>query len=95
MLRNTFLHIPGIGNKTEQRFWAENVLSWESFLNRSKVPGLSKNTISKIDEWLSASKSALERGDIHFFGDKLHPCMLATIIWQENLKLWETMRKGI
>lgn len=71
MLRNTFLHIQGIGNKTEQRFTAENILSWESFLNRSKVPGLSKNTISEIDEWLSASKSALERGDIHFFGDKL------------------------
>ena len=71
MLKNTFLHVPGVGHKTEQRFWAENILSWESFLSRSRVPGLSKNTVSRIDKWLIASEEALDREDIRFFGENL------------------------
>jgi uncharacterized protein len=29
MLNNSFVHVPGIGLKTEQRLWAAGVLSWE------------------------------------------------------------------
>ncbi|MFP3927870.1 MAG: ribonuclease H-like domain-containing protein [Desulfobacteraceae bacterium] len=32
MLKSTFLHIPGIGFKTEQRLWALGLRTWEDFL---------------------------------------------------------------
>ncbi len=36
MLTNTFLHLPGVGEKTEQRLWASGVHSWsEALLARS------------------------------------------------------------
>jgi hypothetical protein len=31
MLKNTFLHIPGIGIKTEQRFWETGIHNWNDF----------------------------------------------------------------
>jgi uncharacterized protein YprB with RNaseH-like and TPR domain len=33
MLENTFLHIPGIGEKTERMLWRKGVLTWTDFLN--------------------------------------------------------------
>jgi len=33
MLKNTFLHIPGIGIKTEKRLWESGIYSWDLFLN--------------------------------------------------------------
>jgi uncharacterized protein len=39
MLTNTFLHLPGVGEKTEQRFWARGVLSWaDAFLSGGLTP---------------------------------------------------------
>jgi uncharacterized protein YprB with RNaseH-like and TPR domain len=32
MLRNTFLHLPGVGPGTERRLWLEGVLTWEDAL---------------------------------------------------------------
>ena len=31
MLKNTFLHISGIGIKTEQRFWESGIHNWNDF----------------------------------------------------------------
>ena len=35
MLRQTFLHVPGIGYATDQKLWAQGFLSWDDFLNKS------------------------------------------------------------
>jgi uncharacterized protein YprB with RNaseH-like and TPR domain len=32
LLEHTFIHIPGIGPKTEQRLWQRDILTWEAFL---------------------------------------------------------------
>ncbi len=32
MLRRTFIHVPGIGPKTEQSLWRRGVLTWDEFL---------------------------------------------------------------
>ncbi len=34
MLRHTFCHIPGVGERTEQRLWAEGITSWGALLGR-------------------------------------------------------------
>ena len=33
MLRHTFCHIPGVGEKTEQRLWAAGLTTWEAVLD--------------------------------------------------------------
>jgi hypothetical protein len=32
MLKNTFLHVPGLGIKSEQRIWSSGIHSWDSLL---------------------------------------------------------------
>jgi uncharacterized protein YprB with RNaseH-like and TPR domain len=34
MLRQTFLHLPGVGEATERRWWREGILDWEAALAR-------------------------------------------------------------
>jgi hypothetical protein len=35
MLRHNFIHVPGIGYITEQKLWAQGLLSWDDYLDRS------------------------------------------------------------
>ena len=47
MLKNTFIHIPGIGVKTEERMWDSKILDWNDFSGpipvklsqRTPIPG--------------------------------------------------------
>ena len=38
MLEHTFIHIPGIGPKTEQSIWRHGILTWRHFLSNNKTP---------------------------------------------------------
>lgn len=38
MLRHTFCHIPGVGEKTERRLWDAGLTSWEAVLGREAGP---------------------------------------------------------
>ncbi|MFC1979263.1 hypothetical protein ACFLVS_00045 [Chloroflexota bacterium] len=49
MLRQTFLHVPGVGYATEQKLWALGFLCWDDFLNKTRYCPVSLtmcNTIS-------------------------------------------------
>jgi uncharacterized protein YprB with RNaseH-like and TPR domain len=48
MLYNTFIHIPGIGRKTEQQIWDSGVLSWEDWREPypERIPEAKKRLIS-------------------------------------------------
>lgn len=35
MLQNTFVHLPGVGAKTEQALWSAGIRSWDAFLDPS------------------------------------------------------------
>ena len=37
-MNNTFIHIPGIGRKTEKRFWAAGIRSWDDFIEPLPIP---------------------------------------------------------
>lgn len=38
MLEHTFIHISGIGPKTERRLWEQGVLTWREYLDCKQVP---------------------------------------------------------
>ena len=70
MLTNTFLHLPGIGVKTEQRLWESGITSWDAFVEPCPVR-LSRNRIGSLNRYLDESREHLEHGNPGYFADLL------------------------
>lgn len=71
MLRNTFVHIPGIGYQTERRLWEIGIKEWDDFLIRSEKIPLARGRRELASDYLEASKRHLERGNHRFFVNTL------------------------
>ncbi len=71
MLKHTFLHIPGVGPKTELRLWQRGIISWEKFLTNSALSGLGRRSRTDLDSYIERSIEALAHGDALFFEDLL------------------------
>ena len=70
MLKNTFLHIPGIGIITEGQFWESGVHSWEDFTPNSPIR-LSKSKRDAITAYLEESHQNIESNNPNYFSDLL------------------------
>ena len=70
MLEHTFIHIPGIGAKTEQHLWRSGIHTWNDFLQTKKSP-LSPARDSFVRKHLEMSLK--NKNNILFFLDKLSP----------------------
>jgi uncharacterized protein YprB with RNaseH-like and TPR domain len=70
MLQNTFIHIPGVGPKTEQGFWAAGVKDWASFFN-GVPPKLPSARQARIAAELMESRRQLDDGNATFFSSRL------------------------
>lgn len=70
MLEHTFVHIPGIGPKTEQYLWREGILTWRDFLMHQQAL-LSPARATLVRQNLEASLQ--NRTNIQFFVDRLSP----------------------
>jgi uncharacterized protein len=70
LLEHTFVHIPGIGPKTEQHFWRQGLLTWEDFL-RHPGPIISGERDHFIRLELEATR--VHRNELPFFWDRLPP----------------------
>ena len=71
MLKHTFRHIHGIGEKTEKRIWAEGLTSWEEFLDSPRRAALPQWQRDLVCVELERSVRALERRDARYFTEKL------------------------
>jgi uncharacterized protein YprB with RNaseH-like and TPR domain len=70
LLEHTFLHIPGIGPKTEQYLWEKGILTWRDFLLHEETP-LSPGRATMVRQNLEASLK--NRDNIRFFAERLPP----------------------
>ena len=70
MLQQTFLHIPGIGPKTEQGFWAAGVDDWNAFFDDASLK-LSASKRTAIADVLTESRRQLDRRNPEFFAQRL------------------------
>ena len=70
MLKNTFLHIPGIGIITERQFWESGVHSWEDFTPDSPMR-LSQSKRDTINAYLEKSHKNIESNNPKYFSDLL------------------------
>lgn len=68
MLEHTFVHIQGIGPKTERNLWRRGIDTWDAFLQH---PGcvLSRSRDTLVRGELERSRT--HRGDIRFFQQRL------------------------
>ena len=72
MLENTFSHIDGISEKTEQQLWEEGIKTWEEFLEKHmEISSLPKTKLDKIKQEIIFSKHYLNNNDLHYFSKKL------------------------
>ena len=67
MLRHTFLHVPGVGEKTERWLWQNNILSWEDYLKNSYQVKLPRKMHLTLSLFIKFSLDALLRGNVYFF----------------------------
>ena len=71
-LRRTFLHLPRIGVRTEQRLWREGIRTWDDLeAARPEAPDLFSRTSSPLLKAIDASRKALEEQDAAFFAGRL------------------------
>jgi uncharacterized protein len=70
MLKNTFLHIQGLGIKSEQRIWSSGVHSWDDLL-RGDCPHFFHMREDVIKRWIEDSIEHLSEGNPNFFGNLL------------------------
>lgn len=71
MLKNTFLHIPGIGIRTEHRLWWSGILSWDDFFGYYPMV-VSQGREHSMRSHIEQSIKHLEHNSPHYF-EKLLP----------------------
>jgi len=69
VLKHTFIHIPGIGPKTERSLWQRGILTWEDFLGCAQRVFSSSAREGYVRRCLKASLENLD--NIRFFRDRL------------------------
>ncbi|MBW1771967.1 MAG: ribonuclease H-like domain-containing protein [Deltaproteobacteria bacterium] len=70
MLKNTFLHMPGIGVITESRLWESGILSWNDFFKNTPLP-LSQTRRNYLTNYLQESRLHLQNDNPRYFSDLL------------------------
>jgi uncharacterized protein len=74
VLNRTFVHIPRIGAKTEQRLWACGLTDWHEALAHSGcAPGFSSARWADACDHIQSSLRSLRAGDHAYFSTRL-PC---------------------
>jgi uncharacterized protein YprB with RNaseH-like and TPR domain len=70
MLKNTFLHIPGLGLKSEQRIWSSGIHSWDDLL-RGNLAFFSQKRTDLLKRGIDESLEHLSRNNPNYFGERL------------------------
>jgi hypothetical protein len=70
MLKNTFIHIPGIGTKTEERLWHSGIIDWDNLKEPYPV-SLSQNRADHIERFIQESREHFETGAPNYFENLL------------------------
>jgi hypothetical protein len=60
MLKRTFIHLPGVGSRTEAHFWRQGLLCWEDLLAAARVRGLSRERLVRLRGGIQESLAHLE-----------------------------------
>jgi uncharacterized protein YprB with RNaseH-like and TPR domain len=71
MLRNTFVHIQGVGYLTEARLWRSGIRTWDDFSPNLRSFRISSRLAERIGNELARSADALHRRKHRYFAQGL------------------------
>jgi len=74
MVKRTFVHLPGIGLRTEAHFWRQGLTTWEDFLTVRRISGLGSERLTWLQGLLQDSLQHLDSPD--YFAYRLPPSQL-------------------
>ncbi len=73
MLCSSFIHIPGVGPRTERHIWERGILTWDQYLAREEEIRPAVRGRKRIRSWVEESRHHLQAGDYRFFARNLPP----------------------
>ena len=71
MLRNTFIHLPGVGAHRERTLWKQGILDWNHFLQAAEGGMLRQGIYTSALPLVQQSLDAVAAGDAGFFHGRL------------------------
>ena len=71
MLRNTFIHLPGVGSHRERTLWKQGILDWHAFLAAAEHDRLPQRIYRSAAPLVQQSLDAVDAGDASFFHGRL------------------------
>ena len=87
MLRETFVHIPGVGYRTEERLWRSGIRTWDDFAAARRPPRIAAPLARRIEDELDRSAEALRKGRQRYFARKLPP--------RDRWRAWREFRRDV
>ncbi len=86
MLRQTFLHVPGISYRTEERLWRSGIASWDD-VGGERVSALPQHLRAALEEEIARSEEALRKGKYRYFSLRLPT--------REHWRAWPEFRDAV
>lgn len=71
MITSSFCLLPGVGLRTERRFWGQGLSTWEQFLSTSHVHGLSALRKVFFDDRVREAQERFTQQDSRYFAKTL------------------------
>jgi uncharacterized protein YprB with RNaseH-like and TPR domain len=71
MLHSTYIHCPGIGEKTERKLWSLGAKTWTDYAEMESGLRISKQQRSRITPVVSESLQRLAAGDFAWFAERI------------------------
>lgn len=66
MIKNTFIFLPGFGDKKEKELWKQGINDWNDFLNAKEIKGISEENKIKFDKIIEHAKKSLFLEDLSY-----------------------------
>jgi uncharacterized protein len=87
MLRETFVHIPGVGYRTEERLWRSGIRTWDDFSAARRRDRIGGRLARRIEDEINRSADALRRGRHRYFA--------RTLPSRDRWRAWTDFRREV
>ena len=71
MLRNSFILLDGIARYRELSLWKSGILTWDDFLDESRIRGISEVRKTRMDDDLAVARNRLAVRDSEYFASRI------------------------
>lgn len=71
MLQNTFLFLPGIGKKSEEDLWVNDIIDWDQLILSLDRKYTSKTRQDIFRDHLFSAQEALRKRDVSYFAERI------------------------